>query len=134
LLPAAKRLFPAKRRILALHQDYQNAPLWQFAAEQGFEVFRGDDCERFISLYAETDIHIGNRVHAHLKCLSFGTASFLTPFDLRQVYFAESLDFPLITQLPSAELVNYDFTRVTARRAAARHTIDQFVTAVRAIL
>jgi Polysaccharide pyruvyl transferase len=134
LLPAARQLFPAKRRVLALHQDYLNAPLWNFAIEQGFEIFRGDAYEPFISLYAQTDLHIGNRLHAHLKCLSLGVASFLTPFDLRQVFFAESLDFPLITNIPSPEFATYDFARAVARRAAVRHTMDRFVLAVRALL
>jgi hypothetical protein len=134
LLPAARQLFQAKRRVLSLHQDYQNAPLWNFAIEQGFEIFRGDTYEPFISLYAQTDLHIGNRLHAHLKCLSLGVASFLTPFDLRQVFFAESLDFPLITKLPSPEFATYDFARAVARRAGARHTMDRFVLAVRALL
>jgi hypothetical protein len=134
LLPAAKALFPAKRRILALHQDYQNAALWKFAAEQGFEVFRPDSYEPFLSLYAETDMHFGNRVHAHLKCLSFGVASFCTPFDLRQTYFARSLDYPLISQVPSPEFAAYDFGRAIARREAARPTMDRFVAALRAIL
>jgi hypothetical protein len=134
LLPAARQLFPAKRRVLALHQDYQNTPLWNFAVEQGYEVFRSDVYEPFIDLYAQTDLHIGNRVHAHLKCLSLGVASFLTPFDLRQVYFAESLDFPLITKLPSPEFATYDFARAVARRASARQMMDRFVLAVRALL
>jgi hypothetical protein len=131
LLPAARQMFPAERRILALHQDYGNAPLWKFADQQGYEVFRGDTYEPFIALYAETDMHFGNRVHAHLKCLSLGVASFLTPFDLRQAYFAESLDFPLIAQLPSPAFAQYDFARAVARRAAARAVMDRFVEAVR---
>jgi hypothetical protein len=134
LIPAAKAMFPATRKILALHQDYQNAPLWQFAAAQGFEVFRPADYESFLSLYAASDIHFGNRVHAHLKCLALGVPSFLTAFDLRQVYFAESLDFPLISQVPSAEIAGYDFGRVAARRGAARRTMDGFVTALRALI
>jgi hypothetical protein len=133
-LPGAKMLFPAKRCILALHQDYQNAALWSFAAQQGFEVLRGDAYEPFLSLYAATDMHFGNRVHAHLKCLSLGVPSFLTSFDLRQVYFAESLDFPLISRLPSPEFASYDFGRTVSRRDSARTTMDQFVTALRAIL
>ncbi len=134
LLAAAKALFPARRRVLALHQDYGNAALWRFAAEQGFETFRNDAYEPFLVLYAQTDMHFGNRVHAHLKCLSLGVPSFLTPYELRQVYFAESLDFPLITSLPSPEFAGYDFARTIARRAAARITMDRFIAAVRAIL
>ena len=134
LLPAAKALFPAKRRILALHQDYQNAPLWKFANDQGFEIFRDDAYEPFIALYAATDMHFGNRVHAHLKCLSLGVPSFCTPFDLRQTYFAQSLDYPLISNGSAPELASYDFGRAVARRTAARQTMDRFVSALRNIL
>lgn len=134
LLPAARQLFPAKRRILALHQDHKNSRLWTFAENQGFEVFRADACEPFLALYAASDIHFGNRVHAHLKCLSLGVPSFLTKYDLRQTYFAESLDFPLVAPMPSAEFSNYDFNRIVARRAAARTTMDAFVSALRALL
>jgi hypothetical protein len=134
IIPAAKALFPATRRVLALHQDYHNVPLWQYAAAQGFEVFHAADYESFLALYRTTDIHIGNRVHAHLKCLALGVASFLTGFDLRQVYFAQSLDFPLCSQLPSPEIAQYDFARAVARRAAARHAMDDFVAALRKVL
>lgn len=133
LLPAARALFPAKRRVLALHQDYGNAQLWQFAAAQGYEVFRAHAYEPFLSLYAATDMHFGNRLHAHLKCLSLGVASFLTPFELRQAYFAESLDFPIVSKLPAPELAAYDFGRAAARRDAARRTMDTFVGALRGL-
>jgi hypothetical protein len=133
LLPAARQLFPAKRRILALHQDHRNARLWKFAEDQGFEVFRGGTYEQFIALYAASDIHFGNRVHAHLKCLSLGVPSFLTRHDLRQSYFADSLDFPLVVPMPSPEFANYDFGRVVARRNVARATMDAFVAALRAV-
>jgi hypothetical protein len=134
LLPAAKTLFPAQRRILALHQDYGNAALCKFAADQGFELFRSDTYEPFLALYADSDMHFGNRVHAHLKCLALGVASFLTPHELRQVYFADSLDFPLIAKMPAPELASYDFARAVARRDAARATMDRFVEALRAII
>jgi hypothetical protein len=134
ILQVAPRLFPARRRILALHQDYGNKPLWDLAQSLGYEVFRGDRHEDFLDLYHGTDIHLGNRVHAHLKCLSQGVRSFLTPFDLRQAYFAESLDFPLITRAPDAVFETYDFRRVEARIAAARPQMDTFVEAIRSVL
>jgi hypothetical protein len=133
LLPAGKALFPAKRRILALHQDYGNAALWRFAEEQGFEVFRHTQYEPFLALYRESDMHFGNRLHAHLKCLAYGVASFLTPYELRQTYFSQSLDFPLISELPSPHVTDYNFARTIARRDAVRPTMDQFVAALRAI-
>lgn len=134
LLAAASARFPVRRRVLALHQDYGNAGLWALAEQQGFEVFRSPNFEDFLALYAETDLHVGNRVHAHLKCLSYGNASFCTPFDLRQAFFAESLDFPLIDTLPSAEFDGYDFNRFRRRRDAARADMDRFIAAIRALL
>lgn len=131
LLAMATRAFPAKRRILALHQDYGNAQLWAAANAAGFEVFRGDNHQDFIQLYRETDAHFGNRVHAHLKCVSLGVVSFCTPFDLRQAYFAESLDFPLLQRFPDPALAEYDFTRVARKRDAARAAMERFVARLR---
>ena len=134
ILQVAPRAFPARRRVLALHQDYGNAGLWDYAAKLGYEVFRGDNHQSFLRLYEKTDMHFGNRVHAQLKCLSLGVASFCTPFDLRQQYFAESLDFPLIQQVPDPQLASYDFGRAAARRDAARATMDRFTTALKTLI
>jgi len=134
LLREGPRLFPSKRKILALHQDYGNKPLWDFAKSLGFEIFASQDYEDFLDLYRDADIHLGNRVHAHLKCLSYGVRSFLTPFDLRQLFFAQSLDFPLITQASDPALQTYDFGRARARIEAARPQMDTFVEAVRSVL
>ncbi len=134
ILPAAAGLFPAERRILALHQDYDAHELWAFAREQGYEVFRSSRYQDFIDLYRGTDVHFGNRVHAHLKCLSLGGVSFCTPFDLRQAYFAESLDFPLIDKLPSTDIATYDFGRAVRRREQARSNIDRMLAAIGGLL
>ncbi len=131
LLPMAARAFPAKRRILALHQDYGNAPLWAAAKAAGYEVFRSDNHQDFLRLYRESDAHFGNRVHAHLKCVSLGVVSFCTPFDLRQAYFAESLDYPLLQRFPDPALAEYDFARVARKRDTARSTMDRFVARLR---
>lgn len=134
LLQAAAKLFPARHKVLALHQDYGNQPLWQAAERLGYEVFRSESYEDFLDLYAAADMHFGNRLHGHLKCLSLGVRSYLTPFDLRQQFFAESLDFPLITRAPDEALTSYDFRRAEARIAAARPAMDAFVGAVRAAI
>lgn len=134
LMREAPRLFPSRRRILALHQDYGNRPLWDFAKSLGYEVFTSRRYEDFLDLYRDADIHLGNRVHAHLKCLSYGVRSFLTPFDLRQVFFAESLDFPLITQATDPALQTYDFGRARGRIEAARPQMDAFIKAVSSVL
>jgi hypothetical protein len=134
LMRDAPQLFPSRRRILALHQDYGNKPLWDFARSLGYEVFTSPRYEDFLDLYRDADVHLGNRVHAHLKCLSYGVRSFLTPFDLRQVFFSESLDFPLITQAADPALQTYDFGRAKARIEAAAPQMDAFVDAVRSVL
>ena len=134
ILKVAPKLFPSKRITLALHQDYGNIPLWEFAKKQGYEIFRRERYEDFLDLYRDTDMHFGNRVHAHLKCISLGVRSYLTPFDLRQLFFAESLDFPLVTKVPDPALQSYDFNRVLARRNRAQDKMTKFVEAVRSLL
>ena len=66
--------------------------------------------------------------------MSLGTVSFCTPFDLRQAYFAESLDFPLIQRFPEPLLETYDFARTRARRDTARATMDTFVRELSAVI
>lgn len=134
ILAAARQLFPAEHNVYAVHQDYGNTELYDFAASLGYEVLRSPDCQAFIDLYRHTDVHLGNRLHAHLKCLSMGKVSFLTPFDLRQTYFSQSLDFPLITSLPNPAIAGFDFSRVVRRRAMAGESLDRFLAAVRAVL
>ncbi|HVJ35550.1 MAG TPA: polysaccharide pyruvyl transferase family protein [Terriglobia bacterium] len=134
ILTAARQLFPAERAIYALHQDYGNEQLCDYARQQGYELFRSQNCQDFIELYKQSDIHFGNRLHAHLKCLSLGKVSFLTPFDLRQAYFAQSLDFPLITALPDPSLQGYDFSRAVQRRNLAKRQLDVFLAATQSLL
>jgi len=134
ILEVAPKLFRSKKNTLALHQDYGNKFLWEFARKLGYEIFRSEYYEDFLGLYRGTDIHFGNRVHAHLKCISLGVRSYLTPFDLRQLFFAESLDFPLINKLPHSALHSYDFNRAIARRNQAQVKMIKFLETVRALL
>jgi hypothetical protein len=134
MMRLAVGLFPARRRVLALHQDYGSAGLADLARSLGYEVFASPNYLDFLELYRGADLHVGNRVHAHLKCLSLGVRSFLTPFDLRQVFFARSLDFPLVTEIPTPLFETYDFGRATARILAAKPRMTQLVTEVRSVL
>ncbi|MEO8115813.1 MAG: polysaccharide pyruvyl transferase family protein [Phenylobacterium sp.] len=134
MLQIAGGMFPAKRKVLALHQDYGNRALRDFARSLDYEVFVGGNYQDFLDLYKNSDFHLGNRVHAHLKCLSYGVRSFLTPFDLRQRFFSESLDFPLITSLPNPAFEDYDFRRASAKISSARIQMNIFVDAVRTVL
>jgi len=134
IVQAAPGAFPAKRRILALHQNYANVQLGDFARRLGYEVFTSPNHQDFLQLYRATDVHFGNRVHAHLKCLSLGIVSFCTPFDLRQAYFAESLDYPLIQRIPDPLFASYDFARAAARRDRSRSTMNRFVEELRSVI
>ena len=134
IVQAAPGAFPAKRRVLALHQDYGNAQLAEFARRLGYEVLACANHQEFLRLYRATDVHFGNRVHAHLKCISMAVVSYCTPFDLRQAYFAESLDFPLVQRIPDPLFTSYDFARAARRRDAARLTMDRFVLELRSVI
>ena len=134
LLGLTRTLFRARRWILALHQDYGNAALDSYATRLGFEVFRCTSYRDLSALYAATDLHFGNRLHAHLKCLANGIISFLCPFDLRQTYFAESLDFPLVTNGSLDAVVTYDFGRVRRRLAQYQAALDRFLSALRPLV
>lgn len=134
ILIYSARCFRSRRKVLALHQDYGNAALHDFARQQGYDVFASPRVEDALDLYKNVDLHVGNRVHGHLKALSLGAASFLLPFDLRQAYFAESMRFPLITELPSPEFDRYDFRAFATRRAEIAPVMERFVSAVRELL
>jgi len=123
----------ARRRVVALHQDYGNNEVKNFIRSLGYEVFSSSNYEDYIDLYKASDLHIGNRLHAHLKCLSMGVVSFLLPFDLRQAYFADSLDFPLLSTFPNSEMAAYDFNRYRSRLAAADKAMTRFLEGVRGI-
>jgi hypothetical protein len=134
ILKAAPFLFPSSKMTLALHQNYKNKQLCEYAKKIGYDVFTSENFEDFLDLYSNSDIHFGNRVHAHLKCLSLGVRSFLTPFDLRQTFFSDSLDFPLIKKVPNEELFTYDFNRVIKRRNNAEIKMNIFLESIKKYL
>jgi len=123
-----KENFKGRNLIASFHQNYNNNELDKYLKNLGFEIFKSEQYEDFIELYKETDLHIGNRVHAHLKCLSLGVRSFLTPFDLRQLYFSESLDFPLINNLPNDILDKYNFNNFLSKQNEYKLYMDKFIT------
>jgi len=123
--------FKGSNLIASFHQNYNNNELDEYLKKLGFEIFKSEQYEDFIELYKETDLHIGNRVHAHLKCLSLGVKSFLTPFDLRQLYFSESLDFPLINNLPNDVLEKYNFNNFISKQNEYKLYMNKFITKVK---
>ena len=122
-----KENFKDSNLIASFHQNYNNNELDKYLKNLGFEIFKSEQYEDFIELYKETDLHIGNRVHAHLKCLSLGVRSFLTPFDLRQLYFSKSLDFPLINKLPDNILETYNFDNFKFKQNEYKLNMDKFI-------
>jgi hypothetical protein len=60
-----------------------------------------------------------------------GVRSFLTPFDLRQLYFSESLDFPLINKLPDDILETYNFDNFKFKQIEYKLNMDKFINKVR---
>ena len=123
--------FKDSNLIASFHQNYNNNELDEYLKNLGFKIFKSDNYEDFIELYKDIDLHIGNRVHAHLKCLSLGVKSFLTPFDLRQLYFSESLDFPLINKLPNDMLETYNFNNFLSKQSEYKLYMDKFISKVK---
>jgi polysaccharide pyruvyl transferase WcaK-like protein len=126
--------FKSSNLIASFHQNYNNNELDEYLKKLGFEIFKSEQYEDFIELYKDTDLHIGNRVHAHLKCLSLGVRSFLTPFDLRQLYFSESLDFPLINKLPDDILETYNFDNFKFKQSEYKLNMNKFINKVRELI
>jgi len=126
-----KENFKDSNLIASFHQNYNNNELDKYLKNLGFEIFKSEKYEDFIELYKDTDLHIGNRVHAHLKCLSLGVRSFLTPFDLRQLYFSKSLDFPLINKLPDDILETYNFDNFKFKQIEYKLNMDKFINKVK---
>ena len=126
-----KENFKDSNLIASFHQNYNNNELDIYLKNLGFEIFKSEQYEDFIELYKDTDLHIGNRVHAHLKCLSLGVRSFLTPFDLRQLYFSKSLDFPLINKLPDDILETYNFDNFKFKQIEYKLNMDKFIQKVK---
>jgi hypothetical protein len=131
MLRNLKYLVKAERMTVALHQDYFNRDLWTYANFFGYEVFRSPNYYDFLELYKTVDLHVGNRVHAHLKCLSYGVRSVLTPFDLRQRFFAESLDFPVMSDVSQLKDDRLDFSGFVGRRADASVNMATFIDSTR---
>ena len=129
-----KENFNNSNLIASFHQNYNNNELDKYLKNLGFGIFKSEKYEDFIELYKDTDLHIGNRVHAHLKCLSLGVRSFLTPFDLRQLYFSKSLNFPLINKLPDNILETFNFDNFKFKQSVYKLNMNKFIHKVRELI
>ena len=131
ILKFASKFFKFKKLTLSLHQNYENHKLETYAQQLGFEIFKSDDYKDFIDLYLSCDLHFGNRVHAHLKCLSLGIPSFCTPFDLRQLFFSVSIGLPLIDNDKHPSLETFEFDNFVNHRKNAQINMNKFLSLVR---
>ena len=120
--------------IAPLHQDYNNIKLENYLTNLGYKIFKSTNYKDFINMYKKIDFHIGNRLHAHLKCLSMGIISFLTPFDYRQLFFSKSLDFPLIEKLPDINIQNYNFKNFETKRKNLKKNMNLFIREIKKII
>lgn len=66
----------------------------QYAAHHGHEIWDIPADSTYGDRYAETDLHAGYRVHAHIPSLAAGTPSFLLQIDGRGTGVSESLGTP----------------------------------------
>ncbi len=130
ILHFAKNFFNSKNKILALHQDYENKNLETYANDLGYKIFKSSNYEDYLNLYKKTDLHFGNRVHAHLKCLSMGIPSFCTPFDLRQFYFSESIGLPLVKDDKHKNLKEFNFNKFILHQSQSKKIMDDFVSQI----
>jgi polysaccharide pyruvyl transferase WcaK-like protein len=134
ILKFASQFFKHKRKILSLHQNYENHKLETFVKNMGFEIFKSNDYKSYIDLYLKCDLHFGNRVHAHLKCLSLGIPSFCTPFDLRQLFFSRSIQLPLITNDKQDNLKNFSFNKFIDHQKKAQFYMNKFLSNILKVL
>lgn len=149
LLDTVARLFPRARRHLVLHQNWsppgrfeslrhrwfpaasERLDPWQrlrqFAVQKGYRVVVPADADAAIGFYADIDLHVGSRLHAHLLCLSRSKRSWLVPVDARSAGIAESLDFPLCQPTAIGQHLDFDFERVRVRAREHFQVMQRFV-------
>lgn len=139
-LETVARNFPRARRILVVHQNF-NAPsrfealrhrflkvdeaeekppvrLRRLARKLGYRVAFPESAQAAIDIYAKVDLHVGSRLHAHLRMLSQNKRSFVIPVDDRVRGMAQLFDFPICDPASLESNLSFDFE--TVRKAAQR--------------
>jgi len=133
LIRALENEFPRADLTLAFHRSESNAafrpviglptktPTWrnnaaaviygliiQYATYQEHETWDIPADSTYGDRYADTDLHVGYRVHAHIPSLASGTPSFLLQIDGRGTGVSESLGTPadVRSDLGRAKAVN----------------------------
>lgn len=147
LLRAVALRFPRARLSLVIHQDFRRPgglrrllssagtpaadaervqALRGYAARLGYAIVVPASADEALGFYADVDLHVGSRLHAHLLLLSRNRRSWLVPVDGRGRGMAEAFDYPLVDawRIESSldRLWDHDFEplRVQARTAWAQ--------------
>ncbi|MGO7690270.1 hypothetical protein ACC696_37395, partial [Rhizobium ruizarguesonis] len=89
VLKEVSELFPDKRRVLVFHQNFDPPSVFepladrlvmrlgsqkaktprhlrQLARQLGYDILLADDVDRLLAFYAQVDLHVGIRLHAHI--------------------------------------------------------------------
>lgn len=139
-LETVARNFPRSRRVLVVHQNFSPPPRFEalrdrflkvdeaadkpavrfrrLARKLGYRVVFPESAQAAINIYRKVDLHIGSRLHAHLRMLSQNKRSFVIPVDDRARGMAELFNFPICDPTSLESDLSFDFE--TVRRAAQR--------------
>jgi hypothetical protein len=149
IIDAVAKRFAQARKYLVLHQDFSPAKwhepfrhrllrgepaafadkvegLRAYARQRGFEVIAPADADACIAFYANVDVHVGTRLHAHLLFLSRNKRTYLVPVDGRSQGMAEFLGFPLPQAQDLDRHWDFDFEIVRRNAKAAYSTMQKF--------
>lgn len=136
------RRFPAARRHLVLHQDFQSIgdaasrksaryeAVRQVARDLGYEIHVPVSADDALLFYKRIGMHFGSRVHAHLCMLSQNKRSFVTRVDDRATGLAQAYDFPICDPTEFDRHLGMDFEGVRRAAQAAFINMRRFVDAL----
>jgi hypothetical protein len=119
IIAGISKEFPKAEKVLAMHHGWRpsksdkgnemlkwHLKVFAFATSRGWKVSSiADGLEKFRTLYDETDLHVGYRVHAHIYSLSQQSASLLINEDSRGVGQTTSLGGAMLMAGEGAEVV-----------------------------
>jgi Polysaccharide pyruvyl transferase len=143
------RRFAKARRYLVLHENFRPPPAWEpwrnrlpyvswlsgsgrarlrwYAASRGYELVAPRNADELLAFYAGVDLHVGSRLHAHLRFLSQNKRSFLTYVDERVTGIAESLGFPICDPARFDTYMDFDFEALRRRAQAGFDEMRRFL-------
>jgi hypothetical protein len=153
VLKEVAELFPDKRRVLVFHQNFDPPSVFepladrlgmrlgsqkaktprhlrQLARQLGYEILLADDVDRLLAFYAQVDLHVGSRLHAHLHMLSQNKWSFLVKVDERSPGIASALGFELIEPGQLGHHLDADLEMIRTSAQACYLVMQRFVDAI----